>query len=117
MPRADGGPTEDVSMKDDDNAALEDLGKRVRSAHDKQVARDRPPPSRYAGASGMGLGAKVLVDFLAGIGLGAGIGWALDYWLGSRPWGIIVFCVLGFVAGLLNVIRTANQAQRKEDDN
>lgn len=104
-------------MKDDDNAALADLGKRVRGAHDKRAARDRPPPPRYSGASGIGLGAKVLVDFLAGIVLGGGIGWALDYWLGSRPWGIMVFGMLGFAAGLLNVIRTANRAQKPKDDN
>lgn len=104
-------------MKDKDDAALADLGKRVRSAHDKRAARDRPAPQRYDGASGMGVGIRVLVDFIAGIALGGGIGWALDYWLGFRPWGIIVFGLLGFVAGLLNVIRTANRAENSGLDN
>lgn len=103
-------------MKDEDDAALADLGKRVRSAQDKRVARERPAPPRYDGASGMGVGVKVLIDFIAGIALGGGIGWALDYWLGSRPWGIIVFGLLGFVAGLLNVIRTANRTEQSEAD-
>jgi len=100
---------------DKDDAALADLGKRVRSAHDKRTARDRPAPQASSGASGMGIGFKVLADFLAGIVLGGGIGWALDYWLGLRPWGLIVFGLLGFVAGLLNVIRTANNAEKTKN--
>lgn len=103
-------------MIDKDDAALAELGKRVRSAHDKRAARDRPAPQGYSGASGMGVGFKVLADFVAGIALGGGIGWALDYWLGFRPWGLIVFGVLGFVAGLLNVIRTANKAEKAGND-
>jgi ATP synthase protein I len=38
---------------------------------------------------------------------GAGIGWVLDRWLGISPWGMIVFLLLGFAAGVLNVMRAA----------
>ena len=37
----------------------------------------------------------------------AGIGWLLDWWLGISPWGLIVFVLLGFAAGMLNVMRSA----------
>jgi len=36
---------------------------------------------------------------------GAVIGWLLDRWLGTKPWLILVFFILGFAAGLLNVYR------------
>jgi ATP synthase protein I len=39
--------------------------------------------------------------------VGAGIGWLLDRWLGISPWGMIVFLLLGFSAGVLNVMRAA----------
>ena len=39
--------------------------------------------------------------------VGAGIGWLLDRWLGISPWGMIVFLLLGFAAGVLNVMRAA----------
>ena len=39
--------------------------------------------------------------------VGAGIGWLLDRWLGISPWGLIVFLLLGFAAGVLNVMRSA----------
>ena len=39
--------------------------------------------------------------------VGAFIGWALDRWLGISPWGMIVFLLLGFAAGVINVVRAA----------
>jgi ATP synthase protein I len=35
------------------------------------------------------------------------LGWLLDRWLGISPWGLIVFLLLGFAAGVLNVMRAA----------
>jgi len=49
--------------------------------------------------------------------VGAGLGWLLDRWLGTTPWGLIVFLLLGFAAGVLNVMRAAGVApQRRLDD-
>jgi len=39
--------------------------------------------------------------------VGAAIGWTLDHGFGSSPWGLIVFLLLGFGAGVLNVMRAA----------
>ena len=39
--------------------------------------------------------------------VGAGLGWLLDRVLGITPWGLIVFLLLGFAAGVLNVMRSA----------
>jgi ATP synthase protein I len=47
---------------------------------------------------------------VAGVLVGAGIGWALDRVLGISPWGLIVFLLLGFAAGVVNVIRAAGVA-------
>jgi ATP synthase protein I len=46
-------------------------------------------------------------ELVAGVLIGAGIGWVLDKWLGITPWGMIVFLLLGFAAGVLNVMRAA----------
>jgi ATP synthase protein I len=35
------------------------------------------------------------------------VGWLLDRWLHISPWGLIVFLLLGFAAGVLNVMRAA----------
>ena len=46
-------------------------------------------------------------DLLAGVVIGVGLGLLLDYWLGTKPWLLIVFFFLGSGAGMLNVYRTA----------
>ena len=45
--------------------------------------------------------------------VGAGIGWGLDFWLGTTPWGLIVFVLLGFAAGVLNVMRAAGVVRER----
>ena len=39
--------------------------------------------------------------------VGAGLGWLIDKGLGTLPWGMFVFAMLGFTAGVLNVMRQA----------
>lgn len=46
-------------------------------------------------------------EFIAGILVGAALGWAVDQLLGISPWGLIVFLILGFAAGVLNLLRAA----------
>ena len=49
----------------------------------------------------------VISYLLSGVIFYGGIGWLLDRWLGISPWGLIVFLLLGFAAGVLNVMRAA----------
>ena len=42
--------------------------------------------------------------------VGAGLGWLIDQRLGTLPWGMFVFALLGFTAGVLNVMRQAGVA-------
>jgi len=42
---------------------------------------------------------------VAGVGVGAFVGYWLDRWLGTSPWLLIVFFFLGSAAGMLNVYR------------
>ena len=62
---------------------------------------------RAATASGYAKGFRLSSELVAGVVVGAGIGWLIDHWLGVSPWGLIVFLLLGFAAGVLNVMRSA----------
>jgi ATP synthase protein I len=62
-------------------------------------------------ASAMARGFRLSTELVAGVLIGAGIGWVLDKWLGISPWGMIVFLLLGFAAGVLNVMRAAGVVQ------
>lgn len=66
---------------------------------------------RAAQASAMARGLRLSSELVAGVLLGAAIGWGLDRVLSTSPWGLIVFLLLGFAAGVLNVMRTAGVAQ------
>ena len=58
-------------------------------------------------ASAMGLGARVLTEFVAGTAVGALIGWQLDKWFHTSPILLIVFLAFGTAAGFWNVYRIA----------
>lgn len=76
--------------------------------------------SRSGSAAGYGKALKLSSEFIAGIAVGAGLGWVIDRWAGTSPWGLIIFLMLGFGAGVLNVARSAGVVaefgQAKEPD-
>ena len=55
----------------------------------------------------MARGFRLSTELVGGVLLGAALGWLLDRWLGTSPWGLIVLVLLGFAAGVLNVMRAA----------
>jgi ATP synthase protein I len=57
--------------------------------------------------SGFARGMRLSAELVGGVAVGFIFGWLLDRWLGTSPWGVIVFLLLGFVAGVLNVMRSA----------
>jgi len=74
------------------------------------VQSERPAESSQPAASdpsAMARGFRLSTELVAGVLLGAAFGWVLDHLLGISPWGLIVFLLLGFAAGVLNVMRAA----------
>ncbi len=88
------------------SARLQRLGDRLAQASrpSEQEAGSRQTASN---ASGFARGFRLSSELVAGVIVGAMIGWLLDRWLGISPWGLIVFLLLGFAAGVLNVMRAA----------
>ena len=58
----------------------------------------------------MALGFRLSSELIAGVIVGALIGWGFDHLLSTSPWGLIVFVLLGFTAGVVNVVRSAGVA-------
>lgn len=63
--------------------------------------------AKSSSVTGFGNALKLSSEFIAGVVVGAGLGWLIDSWAGSSPWGLIIFLLLGFGAGVLNVLRSA----------
>lgn len=88
-------------MKEREPSSLKDLGDRL-----KRAQTSRSPEPREGGLSGFGLAFRIGAELVAGLVVGLGIGWALDAWLGTGPWLLILFFFLGAGAGVLNVWRS-----------
>ena len=72
----------------------------------KEAESRRPPKdTRNERGKGLSFAFRIGTELVAGIAVGVAIGWALDRWLGTRPWLMIAFFVLGAAAGMMNVYR------------
>ncbi len=63
--------------------------------------------NKSGGMAGTAFALKISSEFIAAILVGVAIGALIDKIAGVSPWGLIIFLVLGFVAGILNVLRNA----------
>jgi ATP synthase protein I len=87
-------------------ARLRRLGERLE--HQSGRPSESAPSTRPASdPSAMARGFRLSTELVAGVLVGAAIGWGIDRVLGISPWGMIVFLLLGFAAGVLNVMRVA----------
>jgi ATP synthase protein I len=79
----------------------------------REVGTDQPDAGSGDGAarsSAMARGFQLSSELIAGVVVGAAIGWGIDHLLSTSPWGLIVFVLLGFTAGVVNVVRSAGVA-------
>ncbi len=93
----------DVSSKDDLENRLNDINKRL----GRDVNNDETGEVKKPGNSGMAQGMRIASEFVSAILVGAAIGYAIDWVFGIAPFAMISFLLLGFVAGVLNVMRAA----------
>jgi ATP synthase protein I len=100
----------------DDEAALSARLKRLgnRLAHTHRPSENGSGPRQTADVSAIARGFRLSTELVAGVLVGAVIGWLLDRWLGISPWGLIVFVLLGFAAGVLNVMRAAGLVRDRQ---
>ena len=90
-------------MSDDKGGSFEE---RLRAAQTRQTSTAPAPPSDAKGsASPMGIGVRVGVELVSALAVSVAIGWGLDRWLGTRPWFLALFVLLGGAAGVANVWR------------
>src|SRR4029077_14692061 len=79
----------------------------------RKIRTDQPGVGSGDGAakaSAMARGFRLSSEWIAGVVVGALLGWSFDRLLSTSPFGLIVFVLLGFVAGVVNVIRSAGVA-------
>ena len=107
--------TGDRKEPPDDEAALSARLQRLGERLDKagRPSENVNGPRQDADTSAYARGFRLSTELVAGVLVGALLGWLLDRWLGSSPWGLIVFLLLGFAAGILNVMRAAGVVRER----
>ena len=109
---SDARDNDDWGKPQSDEAALSARLQRLneglgQTRHPGRDPTDGAGAQRAATASGYARGFRLSSELVAGVLVGAGIGWLIDRLLGISPWGLTVFLLLGFAAGVLNVMRSA----------
>ena len=89
------------------SARLRTLGKRLDQVGASRSAESGSASRPTSDMSGLARGMRLSAELVGGVVIGFVLGWVLDRVLGTSPWGLIVFLLLGFVAGVLNVMRSA----------
>lgn len=83
-----------------------DLASRIASAkRDRDIEDNRASKNASPEMTGLARGMRIGTEFIAAILVGAGIGYLIDLGLGTSPWGLLILLMVGFAAGILNVIR------------
>jgi ATP synthase protein I len=90
-------------------AHLDKLAKDIDKARMRSGSRKTPKNSAGAMAGAFRLATELVV----GIFVGGFIGWWLDELFATKPVMLLLFLVFGFVAGIMNTVRTAKDMQRR----
>jgi ATP synthase protein I len=100
---------EDATM-DDRGDGLDERRKRLSADLAGRKAEDAAEAKRDAQSEesrkGMALGLKISSEFISAVAVGGILGYLLDRFAGTSPWGMIILVLLGFGAGVLNVLRS-----------
>lgn len=87
---------------------LRELQRRIDGAQralDETLRERAPPEGAKPFGSALALAWRIGIELVVAILVATGLGWALDRWLGTQPWGMIVMFFLGIAAGMVNVWR------------
>lgn len=97
-----------------DRSVTSDLARRIaRARRDDQPDVDASGGQRGGNLTVWARAARLGTEFIAAVLVGTGAGYGLDLLLGTRPWLMLVMLLVGFGAGILNVVRAAADMNAK----
>ncbi len=111
------GRTPSSPGESDLSARLKSLETRLDQASAHRSETKDPRPRATSDSRALGQAMRLSAEFIAGVFAGGMIGYLVDALAGTRPWGLIVCLILGFFAGMLNLMRAAGLTKpAKYDD-
>ena len=91
-----------------EDARIDALEARLKSAQEREMKRSQPKAGAEADAN-YRMGNRVLAELIGGIGGGAFLGWVIDHFAGTSPWGLLVVMFLGIIVAFRNIFRISNR--------
>ena len=94
-------------MNNTDNKITK-LKEKIEDIENKKLNESKPKKE-----SGAGFAFKISTELIAALVVGVGIGLIVDNYLGTKPFGLIIFFILGAFAGFLNVYRVMRRIEKQ----
>lgn len=101
-----------MTKDNDELPSLDSLDARIR--HVRQATEDARPTVKVS--EGKSFALKSGTELMAGVGVGAFVGYYLDSWLNTRPWLLILFIFFGFAGGVMNMYRAVSKETPLRDE-
>ncbi len=93
----------------DDKSKVKELKDRIKSAENANISIQSNKKD-----TGAGFGFKISTEIIAALVVGVGIGLIVDKYLGTKPFGLIIFFIFGALAGFLNVYRVMRRIEKQK---
>jgi len=65
--------------------------------------------------NGASFGFKISTEIVAALIIGVGIGLIVDNYFATKPFGLIIFFILGALAGFLNIYRVMRRIEKESN--
>ena len=78
-------------------------------------AKDAPTPHQETHYSQAHLAWRMVIELVAGLLIGFGMGYGLDSLFGTLPIFLVIFTLLGLAAGIKTMMRSAQEIQQKKE--
>lgn len=78
---------------------IRELRAKEQKSAETQNGDQTPPAGQQAATAG--------IEFISAVAVGGFLGYLIDQWLGTKPWGMVIMFILGSAAGFVNIYRAA----------
>jgi ATP synthase protein I len=104
-----GDKDREPTSSDDANlsARLKSLDARLDQVAGQRSRTTESPERPKSDSKAIGQAFRLSAEFVSGVVAGGIIGWIVDRLFATSPWGLIVCLILGFCAGMFNLMRAA----------
>ena len=90
------------------NDKISNLKKKINSIEKSHQSESMPKKE-----SSVSFGFKISTELVAALVVGVGIGLLVDNYFNTKPFGLIIFFILGAFAGFLNVYRVMRRIEKQ----